>query len=84
MSLTTDTTDAPLPNPALPGLDAEDAPQQGTEAFAILVATDGRLVRLNPSGGCLTLAIDGRKPVTLDRFQTAAFRQAVAAMPVEG
>ena len=51
------------------------------EAFAILVATDGRLVRLNPCGAGISLAIDGRKPVALDRWQAMALRQAVAALP---
>lgn len=73
----TEPTDAP----ALPGIE-EDACT--ADAFAILVATDGRLVRLNPANGGLALAIDGRKPVMLDRFQAAAFRQAMAALPAEG
>jgi hypothetical protein len=55
------------------------APQQ--DCFATLVATDGRLLRLDPiPGGGLVLNIAERKPVVLDRFQALAFRQAVAAM----
>jgi len=62
---------AGLPEPETPEL----------VAFATLVTTAGKLVRLNAAGAGLSLVIDGRNPVVLDRFQAAAFRAALAALP---
>jgi hypothetical protein len=49
-------------------------------AFATLVSVDGRRVRLARDSGCAVISIEGRQPVTLDKFQTAAFRLAVASL----
>lgn len=50
------------------------------QAFATLVAVDGRRVRLARENGALLISIDARQPVVLDRFQSAAFRMAVAEL----
>jgi hypothetical protein len=49
-------------------------------AFATLVSVDGRRVRLSRENGCAIIGIEGRQPVTLDRFQTLALMAAVAAL----
>ena len=51
------------------------------DAHATLIATDGRTVRLivEPNGG-VAIAIAGRVPAVLDRWQRAAFVAAVAAL----
>ncbi len=49
-------------------------------AFATLVAVDGRRVRLARENGSLSISIDARQPVVLDRFQSIAFVAAVAAL----
>jgi hypothetical protein len=61
-----------LDQPALLDVGPADLP-----AFATLVSNDGRLIRLSLEAGRIGIAIDGRKPVTLDRFQSLAM---VAAM----
>ncbi len=60
---------------------AEAAPEpEGPEAFATLVARDGRLIRLWVTRfGDLVLQVGERQPVTLDRFQVAALRVAMLA-----
>ena len=80
-----ETAPAPRDNPQLPGL-PEPEPDTGPPAFATLVSTDGRLLRLSPEpGGLLTIRVHGGKvPLVLDRWQAQAFRQAVAALPMEG
>jgi hypothetical protein len=61
--------------PALLDLGPADAP-----AFATLVSNDGRLIRLSHDAGQIAIAIDGRKPVTLDRWQSMALRLAVTEL----
>ncbi len=50
------------------------------QAFATLVAVDGRRVRLARENGAVLISIDARQPVILDRFQSIAFVAAVAAL----
>ena len=58
----------------------QPASEQGA-AFATLVAVDGRLLRIDPQpGGGVLLTIERHKPLVLDRFQAAAFRQATTAL----
>lgn len=51
------------------------------DAHATLIATDGRTVRLivDQNGG-VAIAIAGRVPAVLDRWQRSAFVAAVAAL----
>ena len=63
--------------PALLDVGPADAP-----AFATLVSTDARLIRLSLEAGQISIAIDGRKPVTLDRFQSLALLAATAEIGV--
>jgi hypothetical protein len=78
-----------MSDPAAPAAHPYDLlpePAGSAPAFATLIAADGRVIRLNPigAGGGISLAIEGRKAVELDRFQAAAFRAAIAALPAEG
>lgn len=51
-------------------------------SYATLIATDGRVVRIDPRpGGEIALTISGRQPVVLDRWQAAAFCAAAASLP---
>lgn len=51
----------------------------GPDAFATLIATDGRVLRLVDTGdGALRIAIGGHKPVTLDHYQWVALSCAMA------
>ena len=53
------------------------------ECFATLVATDGRLLRIDRTpGGGLVINVADRKPVVLDRWQAGALREAIAATGV--
>lgn len=61
--------------PALLDIGPADAP-----AFATLVSNDGRLIRLSHEAGQVSIAIDGRKPDTLDRWQSLALRAAFAEL----
>jgi hypothetical protein len=69
-----DTTDTD--QPALLDIGPADLP-----AFATLVSNDGRLIRLSLEAGQIGIAIDGRKPVVMDKFQSAAFRMAMQEAP---
>lgn len=72
MNSTPDTADE---QPALLDVGPTDLP-----AFATLVSNDGRLVRLSHEGGQIAIAIDGRKPVVMDRWQSIALRAAFAEL----
>lgn len=61
--------------PALLDVGPTDLP-----AFATLVSNDGRLIRLSNEGGQIAIAIDGRKPVVMDRWQSIALRAAFAEL----
>jgi hypothetical protein len=65
--------------------DAAAAPAPEGRAHAVLVDTDGRVLRLFPQDdGGLVLALEtgrGIQPRALDRFQTSALRAAVMALP---
>lgn len=71
----------------LPDDDAGTTPaaeaDAGPPAFATLVSTDGRLIRLSPQpGGEVSIRVHGGKvPLLLDRWQAMALRQAVASLP---
>lgn len=71
-----DTPEATDEQPALLDVGPADLP-----AFATLVSNDGRLIRLSHEAGQIAIAIDGRKPVTLDRWQSIALRAAFAELP---
>lgn len=49
-------------------------------AFATLVSVDGKRLWLSRESGATIIKIEGRNPITLDRFQTAALQMAVAAL----
>lgn len=52
-------------------------------AFATVVDTDGRVIRLRPEGPGISLAIEtgrGTRVAVLDRFQARALRDALAAL----
>lgn len=70
-------------NTLLPAEPKTEAPAPTTPAaFATLIATDGRVMKLDVVSGALHLELTGRRePVIFDRFQTAAFRAAAAALP---
>lgn len=52
------------------------------DSFATLVSADGRIVRMDPTpSGGICLAIGGRQPVQFDRFQVAALKAAIVALP---
>ncbi|MBU8540225.1 hypothetical protein [Falsiroseomonas tokyonensis] len=66
---------------ALVTVEQGDLLPPGPPPHATLIATDGRRVVLQRQpDGSLSMIIHGREPVVLDRFQTAAFVAAVAAL----
>lgn len=50
-------------------------------AHAVLIATDGRTLRITVEpGGGVAITISGRAPAVLDRYQRRAFVAAVSAL----
>lgn len=50
-------------------------------AHAVLIATDGRTLRITiEPGGGVAITISGRQPAVLDRYQRRAFVAAVCAL----
>jgi hypothetical protein len=68
---------APTERPLPFTLPQPDAPAEAAAPFACIAATDGRVIRIDVSGRLVELTIEGRRPVVLDHYQTAAMQAAL-------